>query len=209
MKTAIASALITALALASIPAQATLLNDGSFEAISVASGKWTTVYQDKTISGGWQTASTGYEIRNSVAGKAEDGDVFVELDTDQNSSIWQTVATKAGTTYNLSFWYAPRAGVADSSNGIEALWNGVVIASVSGHGNAASSWTQYSRLVSAGSEPFSTLSFRAVGTSDSLGGSLDNVSLTAAVPEPETYAMLLAGLGLMGTVARRRKAAKD
>jgi hypothetical protein len=28
----------------------------------------------------------------------------------------------------------------------------------------------------------------------------------AAVPEPETYAMLLAGLGLMGAVARRRKA---
>jgi hypothetical protein len=28
----------------------------------------------------------------------------------------------------------------------------------------------------------------------------------AAVPEPETYAMLLAGLGLMGTIARRRKA---
>ena len=26
-----------------------------------------------------------------------------------------------------------------------------------------------------------------------------------AVPEPETYAMLLAGLGLMGVVARRRK----
>ncbi|MDD5364147.1 MAG: PEPxxWA-CTERM sorting domain-containing protein, partial [Gallionellaceae bacterium] len=25
------------------------------------------------------------------------------------------------------------------------------------------------------------------------------------VPEPETYAMMLAGLGLMGTVARRRK----
>jgi hypothetical protein len=29
----------------------------------------------------------------------------------------------------------------------------------------------------------------------------------AAVPEPETYAMMLAGLGLMGFIARRRKAA--
>jgi hypothetical protein len=29
-------------------------------------------------------------------------------------------------------------------------------------------------------------------------------AITAAVPEPETYAMLLAGLGLMGAVARRR-----
>lgn len=33
--------------------------------------------------------------------------------------------------------------------------------------------------------------------------STDN--LVAAVPEPETYAMLMAGLGLMGFVARRRK----
>jgi hypothetical protein len=27
----------------------------------------------------------------------------------------------------------------------------------------------------------------------------------AAVPEPETYAMLLAGLGMLGAVARRKK----
>jgi hypothetical protein len=30
---------------------------------------------------------------------------------------------------------------------------------------------------------------------------------TSPVPEPETYAMLLAGLGLVGFMARRRKAA--
>jgi hypothetical protein len=35
---------------------------------------------------------------------------------------------------------------------------------------------------------------------------LDNVNLQAnVVPEPETYAMLLAGLGLLGFMARRRK----
>jgi hypothetical protein len=38
----------------------------------------------------------------------------------------------------------------------------------------------------------------------------DNVSfagLSAPVPEPETYAMFLAGLGLMGAIARRKKLA--
>ena len=38
-------------------------------------------------------------------------------------------------------------------------------------------------------------------------GALDNVSVSAvsAVPEPDTYTMLLAGLGLMGFMLRRRK----
>jgi hypothetical protein len=38
---------------------------------------------------------------------------------------------------------------------------------------------------------------------------LDNVTVgpaVAAIPEPESYAMLLAGLGCMGLIARRRKA---
>ncbi len=36
--------------------------------------------------------------------------------------------------------------------------------------------------------------------------SVRNGNVIPAVPEPETYAMLLAGLGLMGVVARRRRA---
>ena len=39
---------------------------------------------------------------------------------------------------------------------------------------------------------------------NNIGALLDNVAVTS-VPEPETYAMFMAGLGLMGFIARRRK----
>jgi hypothetical protein len=43
-------------------------------------------------------------------------------------------------------------------------------------------------------------------TGNSTGGQgfTGNVGILTAVPEPESYAMLLAGLGLMGGIARRR-----
>lgn len=50
--------------------------------------------------------------------------------------------------------------------------------------------------------------FRAFYTRDFSDAGLRpalQVSYTAAVPEPETYAMLVVGLGLMGFMARRRK----
>ena len=50
----------------------------------------------------------------------------------------------------------------------------------------------------------SSLRIRGEFITGSDNGDLDNV-IMAAVPEPETYAMMLAGLGLLGAVARRRK----
>lgn len=47
----------------------------------------------------------------------------------------------------------------------------------------------------------------ALAGGGSMGGLPASLSITAAVPEPETYAMFLAGLGLVGVIARRRKAA--
>jgi len=43
-------------------------------------------------------------------------------------------------------------------------------------------------------------------TSAAFGGAL---AMAAPVPEPETYGMMLAGLGVLGFLARRRKAAKQ
>jgi hypothetical protein len=54
-------------------------------------------------------------------------------------------------------------------------------------------------------QPLSGASFITVtGLSNGTAGAIYAGATAAAVPEPETYAMLLAGLGLMGAVVRRR-----
>lgn len=44
------------------------------------------------------------------------------------------------------------------------------------------------------------------GLLNGVGDNAQGFGVAAPVPEPETYAMLLAGLGLVGTIIRRRKA---
>ncbi len=76
-------------------------------------------------------------------------------------------------------------------------------------GDVANPYVNYSFDVSAllATGGTYTLRFASVANEGQLQLGLDNVSLQVTpVPEPDTYAMLLAGLGLMGFVARRRTA---
>lgn len=106
----------------------------------------------------------------------------------------------------LSFWYA--ASAADSGNTNEIKFSlGDFKGSVLNQAVNSTEWQQFtSQPILLKSNGNNTLSFSAAGKADGIGGYIGNV-VVAAVPEPETYAMMLAGLGLVGAVARRRKQA--
>lgn len=186
------------LALVAMGSQAqSLVTNGSFEANSQSAGTWN-IYNNLV---GW-TGVNNIELRNNVAGAAQDGVNYVELDTTSNQSMKQTVIGTG--LYELSFWYSAREGrvAGDSWLGFSVgSLSGSVLQNVAGSGSG-NSWLHYTGLVSLNGS--TELVFSALGASNSYGASLDNVSLTA-VPEPETYAMMLAGLALMGAVARRRR----
>ncbi|NJS15314.1 MAG: PEPxxWA-CTERM sorting domain-containing protein [Sphingopyxis sp.] len=146
------------------------------------------------------------ELQNNVAGAPapNGGKVFVELDSDRNSSMSRVIG--AG-TYNLSFLYSARPGRPASTTGIEVLLNGIVFnppGVVSANGGSNTSWSTYkiNNFVAAAG---STLTFRAVGASDSFGGYVDNISLSNAVPEPATWAFMILGFGLIGGAMRQAK----
>jgi hypothetical protein len=243
IKLAIALAFIAPLAAQAVPivAPINLIKNGSFESPGVANSTWTVMpgknYLSASNTSGatkfmadWDTDLTsGVEVRNHVAGMAQDGSNFIELDThfgnfngatfdknkngnSTNSWIAQTVNTALDQVYHLSYWYSPRAGSQSADNRINVYWNDEQLGSSaytnsgsgSGHSGNWTDWHEYTfDLVGNGSS--GTLRFEAVSQPNTYGASLDNVSLVAAVPEPETYALMMAGLGAVAFMARRRR----
>ncbi|MFN7726400.1 MAG: PEP-CTERM sorting domain-containing protein [Rubrivivax sp.] len=185
-----------------------LLVNGSFEDVGLAPGVQTlatNTWANYSSLPGWSSGPYGIEVRNNVAGQAQDGNHFVELDTTRNSIAMQSLTTIAGELYELSFFYAARpgtSGMAADTNNIAVYWNNVQLGLSTGVGTGSThNWLRFDYAVlGTGTD---TLEFRALGTSDSHGGSLDNVSLQQ-VPEPGSIALVLGALVAAGAVRRRQ-----
>ena len=157
---------------------------------------------------GWRTVSgSGIEVQSNrtlPTIDAQDGTHYVELDSNSNSRMVQTIGLKAG-NYLLSFWYSPRTGNA-KTNPIEYNLGGIVGGKVTNGylGAQVGSWTQVLQTVNISKTGKYNLYFAGAGISDSYGGLIDNVSV-APVPLPAAGLGLMAALGGLAALRKRRR----
>jgi hypothetical protein len=112
-----------------------------------------------------------------------------------------TLTFSTGLSYFGFLWGSP-----DAYNTV-TFWNGTTqLASFNGtavkaNANGDQTFARYFGVTANGGDVITKVVFSA----STNAFETDNHAFISAVPEPETYAMLLAGLGLMGVVARRKR----
>ena len=200
---------------AAAPLSAQVLN-GSFESPGVIGP-----FEPKT--------SIGNGIDNWVIGgtvdhidgywQAADGVQSVDLSGTTQGSLSQNLALAPSTEYVLSFFLAENPdGPPDPKTLSVFITNTTLVPQlVTTEGIISTkedmNWTQFLFPFTTFASGLYTLTFASLSvgapsdgcpTGNCWGPALDAV--TVMIPEPETYAMLLAGLGLLGFAARRRSA---
>jgi hypothetical protein len=190
--------LAAATLIAATGASATTIVSSSFDSIANAPGNGGfRIYAAGTVVDGWTAGANGIEVQASAAGTPFSGRHLIELDTNRNSSMFLNLQPG---TYRVSYFYSPRPGVSAASNQIDLLFGNRLLDSVTALGGNATSWSQ--RRVDFSTRSAGALTFAAAGTSDSRGGYLDNISVSA-VPEASTWMMLVVGFAAIGYGMRR------
>jgi len=203
--------------------QANLITNNSFETPTVPVGGFTNFPGGSTAITGWTAVGPQASIVSNtytaarIVFNAEDGVQWQDLTGDSSNAVEgveQTVATTPGTNYVLSFWvgnvFNP-GGAFGTTSTVNVRLGGIA-------GTLLGSFTNNNQPSGTQDWKQFTTSFTAAGTStiiDFLNGDpgndnsngLDNVDLEvgpAAVPEPGTMALLMAGILGFGLLRQRR-----
>ena len=196
LKSTIIAAATTIVFAAPASAAVTIFSD-NFDSYSPLALNWT-----PPVASGWTVTDGTVDLIGAgfidiLPGNGN----YIDLDgSTANSGVFaNSVNLTGGVTYTLSF------DLAGSQRGSTETANvnfGTATASFTL--NSSDPLATYSLNFTPAASGAYSFSYENLG-GDNVGLLLDNVSVSA-VPEPEIYAMLLAGLGMLGFMLRSRKA---
>lgn len=198
-----------ALGLTAGHAQTNLLLNGSFEFPGVAITR--DFVNGEVIGFGWYKQTSALESTliggfQSAYADAQDGSQRLQVGTVYPSLVYQEVSLTANQPYELSYY---QSGVNGAASAVSAGISGNNGQSTSGNHLGGFSWTQQSMVFT----PFSSGTYYVIfeaapGTNAANAAVIDNVALTAVVPEPSTYAAAMSALALTAAGFRRRSRTK-
>lgn len=116
------------------------------------------------------------------------------------AGVTQVLPTQSGKQYTISLlWNASSSNQYSSPmQTLQVLWNGNILGRID-NSPAARGTLSFSALAT-GNDQLTVQGFSHYGYNY-----VDNISVTSAVPEPESYAMLMLGLGLSTALLRRKR----
>lgn len=153
-------------------------------------------------AGAWSSEGTS-TVAQGPAG-AYDGQRFAFLNN--GDRLVQSFSLDTAGTYTVSFWASGegRSRLFDSDDVSANLFTSPVAVSNANPVNYGAGWHQVQYTFDTGAISGSN-SYHLYLSGFGSGLSVDAVSVSA-VPEPESFAMMLAGLGALGLMSRRRRA---
>jgi uncharacterized repeat protein (TIGR01451 family) len=191
-----------------------MIFNGGFEAPIVGTSQKWSIYPSGTAYLGWNVEWSGgsssydsatrpdpanLELHRGVNDwNPQEGSQYAELDTDWDGpggslnnepasvKIYQDIPTIAGYQYQVSFWFSPRPGTSEANNQLQYGWNSNIEDTASGIGGGNTSWTLYNYTFTANGS-ITRIHFTDVGTADSFGTFIDNVSVVCLGSDQPVY----------------------